>query len=414
MKRILAACLAVSCCTSAFVARADEPSFTLAQALERAGATSPAIESGAAGVLAAQAARSVAGLRPNPELNIQTENVAGSGDYRGFRSAETTAQVTLPLELGGKRPARVALANAQQDRAQIEQAVIAADLRLAVTQAYVTAVSAAERATVAQRQVAIAAEALRSAQVRVRAGRASPLEAQRAELAHLNAQATQEQAERLANVARANLGRMIGAPVAGALDLRWFETLAVAGPVDRAAMRDMLTARAAALDVATADAQVRLAGAQRVPDLQLFAGPRRLSGSNDTAMLMGINIPLQIFDNGGAAQAQARAERQRADATRRMTEIQLDQAIASADAEVANAETAARIASGPALAAAQEAARIARIGYREGKFGQIDLIEAERTLLDTRMAAIDALATYHDASARRDRLVAPASLFVKD
>lgn len=414
MKRILAACLAVSCCTSAFVARADEPSFTLAQALERAGATSPAIESGAAGVLAAQAARSVAGLRPNPELNIQTENVAGSGDYRGFRSAETTAQVTLPLELGGKRPARVALANAQQDRAQIEQAVIAADLRLAVTQAYVTAVSAAERATVAQRQVTIAAEALRSAQVRVRAGRASPLEAQRAELAHLNAQATQEQAERLANVARANLGRMIGAPVAGALDLRWFETLAAAGPVDRAAVRDMLTARAAALDVATADAQVRLAGAQRVPDLQLFAGPRRLSGSNDTAMLMGINIPLQIFDNGGAAQEQARAERQRADATRRMTEIQLDQAIASADAEVANAETAARIASGPALAAAQEAARIARIGYREGKFGQIDLIEAERTLLDTRMAAIDALATYHDASARRDRLVAPASQIAKD
>ena len=414
MKRILAACLAVSCCTSAFVARADEPSFTLAQALERAGATSPAIESGAAGVLAAQAARSVAGLRPNPELNIQTENVAGSGDYGGFRSAETTAQVTLPLELGGKRPARVALANAQQDRAQIEQAVIAADLRLAVTQTYVSAVSAAERATVAQRQVTIAAEALRSAQVRVRAGRASPLEAQRAELAHLNAQATQEQAERLANVARANLGRLIGGPVAGALDLRWFETLAVAGPVDRAAVSDMLTARAAALDVATADAQVRLAGAQRVPDLQLFAGPRRLSGSNDTAMLMGINIPLQIFDNGGAAQAQARAERQRADATRRMTEIQLDQAIASADAEVANAETAARIASGPALAAAQEAARIARIGYREGKFGQIDLIEAERTLLDTRMAAIDALATYHDASARRDRLVAPASLFAKD
>lgn len=414
MNRIFAACLAVSCCTSAFVARADEPSFTLAQALERAGATSPAIESGAAGVLAAQAARTVAGLRPNPELNIQTENIAGSGDYRGFRSAETTAQVTLPLELGGKRPARVALATAQQDRAQIEQAVIAADLRLAITQAYVTAVSAAERASVAQRQVAIAAEALRSAQVRVRAGRASPLEAQRAELAHLNAQATQEQAERLANVARANLGRLIGAPVAGALDLRWFETLAVAGPVDRAAVSDMLTARAAALDVATADAQVRLAGAQRVPDLQLFAGPRRLSGSNDTAMLMGINIPLQIFDNGGAAQAQARAERQRADATRRMTEIQLDQAIASADAEVANAETAARIASGPALAAAQEAARIARIGYREGKFGQIDLIEAERALLDTRMAAIDALATYHDASARRDRLVAPASQFAKD
>ena len=37
----------------------------------------------------------------------------------------------------------------------------------------------------------------------------------------------------------------------------------------------------------------------------------------------------------------------------------------------------------PTLAAAQEAARIARIGYREGKFGQLDLLEAERTLADT-------------------------------
>lgn len=320
----------------------------------------------------------------------------------------------MPLELGGKRPARVALATAQQNRAQIEQAVIVADLRLAVTQAYVTAVSAVERAAVAQRQVTIAEEALRSARVRVRAGRASPLEAQRAELAHLNAQATSEQAERLASVARANLGRMIGGPVAGSFDRRWFETLAAAGPVARVPVGETLTVRAAALDVATADAQVRLAGTQRVPDLQLFAGPRRLEGSNDTAMLMGINIPLQIFNNGGAAQAQARAERQQADAALRMTEIQIDQAIASADAEVANAEIAARIASGPALAAAEEAARIARIGYREGKFEQIDLLEAERALLDTRMAAIDALATYHDASARRDRLVAPASLFAKD
>ena len=44
-----------------------------------------------------------------------------------------------------------------------------------------------------------------------------------------------------------------------------------------------------------------------------------------------------------------------------------------------------------ALAAAEEAARIARIGYREGKFGQLDLLDAERTLAQTRAAAIDAL-----------------------
>lgn len=77
-------------------------------------------------------------------------------------------------------------------------------------------------------------------------------------------------------------------------------------------------------------------------------------------------------------------------------------------AEVDNAATAARNANGPALVAAHEAARIARIGYREGKFGQLDLLDAERTLGETKLAAIDALAAYHNAKARLERLTAPA------
>ena len=62
----------------------------------------------------------------------------------------------------------------------------------------------------------------------------------------------------------------------------------------------------------------------------------------------------------------------------------------------------------PALDAALEAARIARIGYAQGKFGQIELLEAERTLSETRAAAIDALAAWHDADAQLIRLTTPA------
>ena len=57
---------------------------------------------------------------------------------------------------------------------------------------------------------------------------------------------------------------------------------------------------------------------------------------------------------------------------------------------------------------ALEAARIARIGYREGKFGQLELLDAERTLAETRVAAIDALANYQNARAQVERLTAPA------
>ena len=86
----------------------------------------------------------------------------------------------------------------------------------------------------------------------------------------------------------------------------------------------------------------------------------------------------------------------------------VEQAITDAQTAASNAAVTAQTATGPALEAAQEAARIARIGYREGKFGQLDLLDAERTLSETRLAAIDALASYQNARAQLERLAAPA------
>ena len=81
---------------------------------------------------------------------------------------------------------------------------------------------------------------------------------------------------------------------------------------------------------------------------------------------------------------------------------------AAAEAELANAAASARAAGGPGLAAAFEAARIAGIGYANGKFSQLDLIEAQRTLAQTRSSYIDALIAYHAAEARLARLITPA------
>jgi cobalt-zinc-cadmium efflux system outer membrane protein len=419
MHRILAALLAVSSCASIAQAQSTPsafagPSFTLARALELTGASSPSIDAASAGVRSTEAARSVAGLRPNPSIVVETENVAGSGQYRGVRSAETTAGLQLPLELGGKRSARIAVADARGYRARVASAVALADLRLAVTQAYIEAVTAERRLATAREQAAIAAESSHAAQVRVRAGRASPIEEQRADVLRINAEAAVERAERTLAVARANLERRVGQPVTGPLDTAWFDRIGGYGPMAPVDPGSTLAMVAAQADVATADAQVRLARSQRVPDITLSASARRLAATNDIAAVLGVSIPFPVFNNGSAALAQARADRDQNAAQRRVLELETAQAIAAAEAEVANAVTTAHTASGPALAAASESARIARIGYREGKFGQLDLLDAERTLSETRAAAIDALAAYHDALARRDRLTAAAPDSTKD
>ena len=420
MYRLLAATLAAaSCATIAQAQTVSEPgiptaspatrdTLTLDQALAQGGAASPSLESATAGIRAATAARTVAGLRPNPEVQAQTENVGGTGVYKGLRSSETTVGVALPLELGGKRPARIALANARLTRAQIQSAIAIADLRQRITQLYVQAAAAERRAEVLGQQATIAAEASRIATDRVQVGAASPIEQQRADVLRINAQVAAQSASRDAQAARTNLAGLIGRPVVGELDRAWFDQVGGYGPPAPIEVEGTLALAAAEADVNTANAQIRVARSLRTPDVTVSVAARRLEATNDTAAVVGVAIPIPFFNNGRALVSQARAEQTQSVALRNLAVLDTRQAIASAQAEVANAAATARATGGPGLTAAAEAARIARIGYGQGKFDQIQLLDAERTLSQTRQAYVDALAAYHDAEARLERLTTPA------
>jgi cobalt-zinc-cadmium efflux system outer membrane protein len=412
MKAYFAAILAVPLCAAAAQAQTTPPSaggdiLTLDEALAEAGMTTPLTQAAEAGVRVAQAGRTVAGLRPNPTLSVDTENAVGTGPYRGFDESDTTVAFALPVELGGKRSARVAVAEARVQRAWIDLAAAEADRRLRVTEAYVAAIASERRAVVAEAQVAVTTENLRIARDRVMVGANSPIDEQRAALEQVRAATEAETARRTATAARVDLARYIGGEAGSALDQRWFDLAATKGqgPAMPAEVQGTLALAAATADIASATAELRLARSQRTPDLTLTAGTRRLEASNDQAMVFGVSVPLPLFNRGKAAVTQATNERSRAEAQRRIALFEAERAIAAAEADRDRAATAVR-ASEPALAAAAEAARIARIGYAEGKFDQLILLDAERTLLDTRRAGIDARAAYHDAAARLQRLTA--------
>lgn len=420
MFRFVAALVAATSCVA--IAHAQEagtesrqisgPLLTLGEAVALAGGSAPAAEAAAADVDAANAARRAAGLRPNPALLVEVENFVGTGPYNGINGADVTASVAIPLELGGKRQARVAVADAATHRAQIAQAIARADIRLQVTELYIQASAAEVRVAIAEDQYRIAGDTARAATIRVQAGRASPLEQERAEVARLTAEAEADKARRLADAARANLARRVGRPVAGPLDIAVLggPGNGTTGPPRPVSASGTLALAASDADLRAADAGVQLARSQRVPDVTVGPGVRRLEATNDVAAVFSVSVPLPLFNNGRAAVDQANAERRRADAQRRVTALDVEQAISDAEVEAANAAAAARVASGPALSAAMEAARIARIGYREGKFGQLDLLDAERTLTEMRVASIEALASYQLAKARLERLTAPAPL----
>ena len=109
-------------------ARAESTrAITLGQALSWIGAANPRLAVADRDIRIAGGRRIQSAAIPNPEIALTVENVAGTGPYRGTRSAETTLQLGQLIEFPGKRDARITAASAETDAdaANHEQRTIA-------------------------------------------------------------------------------------------------------------------------------------------------------------------------------------------------------------------------------------------------------------------------------------------------
>ena len=111
---------------------------TLDEAIRLALASNPTLRSATQSVAIADASKSQAGLIANPELSVLRE-----GMDRANRTQ--TVQINQRLELGGKRSARVDVAERERQVAIQDVAVAQAQLRADVTTAYFEALIAQER-----------------------------------------------------------------------------------------------------------------------------------------------------------------------------------------------------------------------------------------------------------------------------
>lgn len=391
---------------------ADPPAvLTLAEALRRGIERGPTADEYSATLRSADAGVTIAGLRPNPTLDVEAENVDGSGRYADGAARETTAALAFPLELGGKRAARVRLAEAERSRALAGAETTRSQLALELTELFVEAVASARRADVARAQAALSETSLAAARSRIRGGKASPIEAQRAEVVRLNADVSAGRAEREAELARSALTRLTGIAEDVPLSAPWFDSLEIETFDTRASSPALAIAQA---DVAAAGAGIDAARRERIPTVTLSAGVRRFADVDDRAAMIALSVPIPVLNTGRAAVVRAQAELELAEARMQRVVLEQERAVDAARIAIENARAAATTANGAALAAAEEAARIARIGYDAGKFSQLELIEAERVLAETRDAAITALQALHVARARLYRLTGRNEPIFKD
>lgn len=122
---------------------------TLGAALQAAIDNSPTLSAARREVDAAQGALTQAGVYQNPSLDLEVEDLRS-----GMRS--TTVTLSQPLELGGKRSARVAAAERALEAIRVKSEATEAQLKADVTAAFLSALLSQERVRLAQESLNIA------------------------------------------------------------------------------------------------------------------------------------------------------------------------------------------------------------------------------------------------------------------
>jgi cobalt-zinc-cadmium efflux system outer membrane protein len=381
---------------------------TLDEAVARALASHPSVEAAAYGVSAADARARQAGLWPNPKLEIEVENFGGDRDLHGFQSVETTALVTQPLLLGGKVERRRAVADAEHAIAGRDLDSVRLDIVERATVTFSTVLAAQQREVLAVKLLEVADDFARIVQAKVDAGKVSPVESTRAQIEVAQAKVRRARAARELRAARTRLAETWGSPVAD------FDRAVgnLPRPDFPPPFEDLRSMLAATPDVGRLDDLVErqrrvvaLEKSLRIPDLAVGIGPRRFEATGQSAWVAGVGVAIPIFDRNQGARKAAEFDlarvRRDADTVRLAVETELAVVCERLNAAVEAAQSAER----EVMPSATSALAAVETGYREGKFGFIDVIAAQRAFFEASTLLLDSLEEYAVARADLDRLV---------
>lgn len=384
--------------TLVWATSASAQTYTLEEAVRTAVANSPQGEATAARLDGLNAARSAADTNPAPTIDGTVENIGTPG----FSQWQIDGTYNQRLERGGKRAARVGLAQGDIAVAEAEALVRRLDLASEVQALYVEAQAAALSLELARSRVEIAETLANEVQRRVDEARDPLFAGTRARTQLAEARVDLGLAEHAFEAALARLAlltggdpRSIGVVTSGFLEAEEIAiTTADLTPVDLAVFQARRE---------RADANYRLQEANSHTDPTVFAGPR-LFGNGDVAVIAGFSLPLPNRALNRANIDRAAAEQRQVEADLAVERFQRRRQIALAAERVEEARHEAEAIQEQVVPGAEQTLREVRAGYNRGGFTFLDVSVAQTALHEARVRFVDALAEYHQAKVDYDRL----------
>ena len=376
------------------------PTLTLRQAVGIALVRNPELAAASSEVDAVDGARLQAGMRPNPELSYLQEDTR-----RETRT--TTVLINQPVELWGKRDARIAAADRALDAARSDLNTRQHAVRAAVVTSFFALLAIQERARVAESSLSLSQRSSDVASKRVQAGKVSPVEETKARVAEagIRIELAQVRGEQVG--ARARLGAAMGQPIGNFVLQGSLADLPVVPSEEllRSNFELAPSIRRAQLEVERRRALSEVEKLRRFGDVTVSLGAKRDQEIGRNQAVIGLTIPLPFFDRnqGNVLEALRREDKARDELM--LARSQVESEAVQARERLATASSEAASLAADVLPGAQSAFDAATKGFELGKFSFLEALDAQRTLLQARTQYLRALAEAQRAAADLNRIL---------
>lgn len=385
-----------------------ESVLTLEAAIQRALGLSPRLKSAGHSVSAADARAQQAGLWPNPEFDFEVENFAGDGPSKGFEAAESTLMLSQPFPLGGKPGRRRAVAQSEAQLARRDLEAIHLDIIADVKSAFAGVIASQQRHVLTKKLLQVSKDFARIVQARVDAGKVSPVEATRAQIE------VSRVGVALARASRAlNASRILLAATWGSTEVTFDRAAGdLPEPADPPSLEELREMMMDAPEMERLDDEIErqkrslaFEKSLSIPDLALGVGPRRFEETGHSAWVAGLSLSIPLFDRNQGSRRAAEFEIERVNRAAESSMVALEAELAVTVEKLTAAAEAARSIQTDLVPATTRVQTAVETGYREGKFGFIDVIAAQRTFFEASTLLLESLEEYALTRVDLERLV---------
>ncbi|MCE7914692.1 MAG: TolC family protein [Nitrosomonas sp. PRO4] len=402
------------------IALEEKVDLTLRDAVNLALLRNPELAAFAREMRALEGVTLQAGLLRNPEFSVNVENAGNIQKLRGDINSpesivqEVTQQVTTIrigqlIELGGKRAARISAARLGEELAAMDYESRRIEIMARVANLYTDVLAGQERLKLAEETKRLAQNVVDTVTYRVQSGKVPPIEETRAKVGLSTANIEFEQAQRDLVSARKRLALMwdSAAPqfdkALGVLeisvappDFQMLQERVIDNPMALRAMKN-IEHRKALLEVE----QTR-----RIPNLTVNAGVVNYAVVGGNTAIASVVIPLPIFDRNQGNLKEAHHRVSKAEDERMMMELRLKTELAQSYEAMSAIWNEINILRDEIIPGAKSAFSVMRRGYELGKFGLLELLDAQRVLFQNQVLYVRALANYQRLVNDIERLIA--------